>query len=97
MKQLTALLFTTLCLTGVCKSQDLPNDLISVSNVTVYATWYSIASWPAVPPCPINCWGDGSPLYYSPSWDAIFVDDREYVANRMFTQNDSGLLPPGDY
>src|SRR5256885_14914888 len=88
MKKVTALLFSVLFL-AISKAQDLPNDLQSVSTAPTYSTYFSIANWPVFPPCPVNCWGESNPLYYSPSWNAIFVDDRASTAEQLLSSDAS--------
>src|SRR5580765_8412825 len=94
MKKLITLLCAVLCF-SVAKAQDLPNDLYSVTNAPFYSSYFSIANWPVFPPCPMNCWGETNALYYSPSWDAIFVDDTLSTYNH-FTRNGIDPWEPGD-
>jgi hypothetical protein len=80
----------------------LPSDLVQISSNQVPGSCgnlYSMAYWPVWPPLPAGfAQVPGYSLYYSPSMNSVFLDDRAAVAGAAmmnFSESGWSFWPPG--
>ena len=81
----------------------LPADLQPISSIDSLpdsAVFYGISDFPEMPPLPLGValYHPDTPLYWSPSANAVFADDREETIARLLLHaaQDSGLPGFGD-